>query len=77
MDDEWSEEPPIYASVQWPSPANQYKVYPGRFYILTVFTLFALVQSLAWITFGTIPNESNAYFGLTEDDITLIAGTLT
>ena len=69
------EDPTIYASVRWPSPAtNQYKVYPGRFYILTVFTLFALVQGLAWITFGTIPNESYTSFGLTENNITLLAG---
>ena len=69
------EEPIINASfIRRPSPANQFKVYPGRLYILTVFTLFALVQGFAWITFGTIPDESYASFGLTEDDITLLAG---
>ena len=53
---------------------NQYKVYPSRFYVLIVFSLFALVQSLGWLTFGTIPSESYREFGLTDDDITLIAG---
>lgn len=74
-----SKEPPRYGSLQSPSPdsrAKQFKVYPGRFYVLTVFTLFALLQSLAWMTFGTIPDESHYHFGLTDDEITLIAGNI-
>ena len=50
------------------------KVYPGRFYVLMVLTFLALHQNVAWMTFGTIPNESYQHFGLTDDDITLIAG---
>ena len=69
-----SDEPPRYGSLQTPSSAAQYKVYPGRFYVLLVFTLVVLLQSFAWMTFGTIPNETYASFGLTDDDITLIAG---
>ena len=53
---------------------QQYKAHPGRFYVLVVFSLFALVQSLGWLTFGTIPDESYTELGLTDDDITLIAG---
>ena len=53
---------------------QQYRAHPGRFYVLVVFSLFALVQSLGWLTFGTIPNESYTELGLTDDDITLIAG---
>ena len=68
------EEPPTYGSIQQPALEDRYKVYPGRFYVLTVFSLFALVQSLGWLTFGTIPSESYREFGLTYDDITLIAG---
>ena len=45
-----------------------------RFYILAVFSIFSVAQSIAWLTFGTIPNESHQYFGLTDDDITLLAG---
>ena len=83
MDDEnakiTSEEPPRYGSLQTPLPrssgADSYKVYPGRFYVLAVFTLVTLLQSFAWMTFGTIPTESCKHFGLTDDDIALIAGT--
>ena len=83
MDDEntkiTSNEPPRYGSLQTPSPpsdADSYKVYPGRFYVLAVFTLVVLLQSFAWMTFGTIPDESFKHFGLTDDDIALIAGIL-
>ena len=83
MDDEntqlASKEPPKYGSVQSPSPVSEtstYKLYPGRFYVLTVFTLLVLLQSFAWMTFGTIPNESYKYFGLSDDEVTLIAGTV-
>lgn len=71
-------EPPRYGTVQSNLPTagggDPYRVYPGRFYVLLVFTLMALLQSFAWMTFGTIPNESYKHFGLTDDDITLIAG---
>ena len=50
------------------------RVYPGRFYVLMVLAFLALHQTVAWMTFGTIPNESYQHFGLTDDDITLIAG---
>ena len=69
-----AKEPPRYGSLQSPSPATEHRVYPGRFYVLAVFTLVVLLQSFAWMTFGTIPNETYAHFGLTDDDITLIAG---
>ena len=75
-----SEEPPRYGAIQSPpsptgsNPEEEYKAYPARFYILAVFSVFSVVQSLAWLTFGTIPNESHQYFGLTDDDITLLAG---
>ena len=68
--------------VQSPSPpySEQKKelqtcrVYPGRFYVLMVLAFLALQQNVAWMTFGTIPNESYQHFGLTDDDITIIAG---
>lgn len=75
-------EPPRYGAIQSPSSPTgsneeeEYKVYPGRFYILAVFAIFSVIQSLAWLTFGTIPNESQQYFGLTDDDITLLAGRM-
>ena len=52
----------------------QPKTYFGRFYVLAVFSFMAAHQNTTWITFGTIPQESFDYFGLTDDDITLIAG---
>ena len=75
------QEPPRYGAIQSPpSPTGsntieaEYKAYPARFYILAVFSIFSVIQSLAWLTFGTIPNESQQYFGLSDDDITLLAG---
>ena len=74
------EGPPKYGSVQAPildtgeSENHSYKVYPERFYVLTVFALLSLVQSLAWMTFGTIPEESYQEFGLNDNDVTLLAG---
>ena len=53
----------------------EYKVYPGRFYVLIAFALLAGQQALSWMTFGTIPNETYKHFGLTDDDITLLSGT--
>ena len=67
--------------VQSPSPPyhesderQKCRVYPGRFYVLMVLAFLALHQNVAWMTFGTIPNESYQHFGLTDDDVTLIAG---
>ena len=51
-----------------------FKVYPGRFYVLAVLALLAIQQNVAWMTFGTIPDESYKHFGLSDDDITLLAG---
>ena len=65
---------PRYGSVQRSSPGDQYRAHPGRFYVLIAFSLFALVQSLGWLTFGTIPDESYEELGLTDSDVTLIAG---
>jgi hypothetical protein len=74
-------ERPGYGSIQQCQPHSvpvagelQYRAHPGRFYVLVVFSLFALVQSLGWLTFGTIPDESYTELGLTDNDITLIAG---
>ena len=53
-----------------------YRVYPGRFYVLIAFALLAGQQALAWMTFGTIPNESFAHFGLTDDEVTLLSGIM-
>lgn len=54
---------------------SEYKVYPGRFYVLIAFALLAGQQALSWMTFGTIPNETYKHFGLTDDAITLLSGT--
>ena len=56
--------------------AMQYRVYPGRFYVLIAFALVAGHQSLSWMTFGTIPNETYKHFGLTDDEVTLLSGKL-
>lgn len=53
---------------------TKYRVYPGRFYVLIAFALLAGQQALAWMTFGTIPNETYTHFGLTDNDVTLLSG---
>ena len=39
-----------------------------------VLAFLALQQNLAWMTFGTIPNESYEHFGLSDDEITILSG---
>ena len=63
--------PPPYHELD---ESQKCRVYPGRFYVLMVLAFLALHQNIAWMTFGTIPNESYQHFGLTDDDVTLIAG---
>ena len=55
-------------------PDGALKVYPGRFYVLAVLALLAIQQNIAWMTFGTIPDESYEHFGLSDNEITLLAG---
>ena len=50
------------------------KVYLGRFYVLMVLSFVAIQQNVAWLTFGTIPNESFTHFKLSNEEITLLAG---
>ena len=58
-----------------PKSSNEaFKVYPGRFYVLAVLALLAIQQNVAWMTFGTIPDESYEHFGLSDNVITLLAG---
>lgn len=54
--------------------ADSFTTYVARYYVLTVFSLLAAHQNTTWMTFGTIPNESKAAFGLSDDSITLLAG---
>ena len=66
----------VYQPITDNDPKNngQPRTYFGRFYVLIVFSLLAAHQATTWITFGTIPQESFDYFGLTDEEITLIAG---
>ena len=64
--------PPPYSEQE--KELQKCRVYPGRFYVLMVLAFLALQQNVAWMMFGTIPNESYQHFGLTDDDITIIAG---
>lgn len=66
--------PPPYSEQK--KELQKWRVYPGRFYVLMVLAFLALQQNVAWMTFGTIPNESYQHFGLTDDDITIIAGKI-
>ena len=50
------------------------RLYFGRYYVLMVLAFLALQQNLAWMTFGTIPNESYEHFGLSDDEITILSG---
>ena len=53
-----------------------YSASPGRFYVLIVLALLAVHQNIAWMTFGTIPDETYKQFQLSENEITLLAGKL-
>ncbi len=66
--------PPPYSEQDKIIERQKCRVYPGRFYVLMVLVFLALQQNVAWMTFGTIPNESYQHFGLTDDDVTIIAG---
>ena len=66
--------PPPYSEQAAADERQPCRVYPGRFYVLMVLSFLALHQNVAWMTFGTIPNESYQHFGLTDDDVTIIAG---
>lgn len=50
------------------------KVYPGRFYVLMVLAFVAIQQNVAWLTFGTIPDESYDHFKLSNVEIAILAG---
>ena len=50
------------------------KVYPGRFYVLMVLSFVAIQQNVAWLTFGTIPDESYEHFRLSNVEIAILAG---
>ena len=53
---------------------TQYKTYPGRFYMLMVTGLLAMHQSIAWLTFGPIPEQAKLVYGLTDVEMTLFSG---
>ena len=51
-----------------------YKVYASRYLILLFFTAMALHQSQIWITYGTIANETMAYYDVSSTQIDILAG---
>ena len=50
------------------------RLYSGRYYVLMVLAFLSVSQNIAWMTFGPIPTESNEHFGLSDDEITILAG---
>ena len=66
----------VNSSLQKPQQQEEvkYKVYPGRFYVLIVTALLAMTQNIAWLTFGPIPDQAKAAYGLTDIEITLLPG---
>ena len=50
------------------------KVYLGRYYILLVFSLFVIQQTMAWMTFAMVPVESYQTFRLSSEQIILMEG---
>ena len=53
------------------------RTYLGRFYILAVAAFLGLHQNTTWITFSTIPQQAKDEFGLSDDQITILAGIST
>ena len=53
---------------------TEYKTYPGRFYVLVVIALLAMHQTIAWLTFGPIPEQAKREYGLTDVELTLLQG---
>jgi hypothetical protein len=51
---------------------SQHRAYTSRYYILTVVSLLAAMQNLGWVTFSPIAGEAKEWYGLTDDEITLL-----
>jgi hypothetical protein len=49
-----------------------HRAYPSRYYVLAVTCLLAAMQILAWVTFSPIADEAKEWYGLTDDEITLL-----
>ena len=51
-----------------------FKAYKRRWYVLLVFSLLSSHQSHVWLTFGVIPDETHAYYGVGQWQVDLLAG---
>ena len=55
-------------------PKVQYRSYPGRFYVLAVTALMAMLQSLGWLTFGPIAEQAKQDYGFSSTELALLPG---
>ena len=53
---------------------QEHKTYKGRYYVLTVVSLMAALQSVGWFTFSPIAAEAKQWYGLTDIELTLLPG---
>ncbi|CAF1461788.1 unnamed protein product [Adineta steineri] len=49
-----------------------YRVYPQRFYVLTVFCLLSFNQNLIWLTFSPIARSTETYYKISEATVDLL-----
>jgi len=53
--------------------AEDYKTYPYRWVVLTVFMAVILVNQLAWITFAPVTGAAASYYGVSDLSIGLLS----
>jgi hypothetical protein len=47
-------------------------LYKTRFWVLGLFSALSFTQSLIWLTFSTVPEESEREFGLNDRDVDVL-----
>ncbi len=59
-----------------PKEPAKFKTYLGRYYVLMVLSFLAIHQNITWMTFGTVPEEAYEAFHLSNEQITILSGTV-
>jgi len=59
-------------AASWPVGRDAYRVYKRRWWVLFVFCLLALGQSMVWISFSPITKMTMAYYNCSETQVDLL-----
>ncbi len=54
-------------------PQSEFKVYPVRWLMLTIYMLIVAVNQLLWITFAPITGDATVYYGVTDLQIGILS----